>query len=208
MNCVSPDLHPRKSILRKEAKLGSNHTVKFSRSTWHHKKKERKGPSRGVIQKCEPHERHPCAPQFDETKQEETLHQESCTRVSWDLAKNICKLKNADNATLCASIEASAMPAPTSTCPEEREFVADAGASMHMMRKKKAQMNCIFCEDSGDHGYSYEWVSGQKPRLTKEVKTIMCNTDNFVALVAPGFVRQCSLVLKYLANWRTKMLSN
>ena len=25
-----------------------------------------------------------------------------------------------------------------------------------------------------DHGYSYEWVSGQKPRLTKEGKTITC----------------------------------
>ena len=24
------------------------------------------------------------------------------------------------------------------------------------------------------HGYSYEWVSGQKPRLTKDGKTIIC----------------------------------
>ena len=37
-----------------------------------------------------------------------------------------------------------------------------------------------------DHGYSYEWVSGQKPRLTKEGKTIICKTDNFVPLVVPG----------------------
>ena len=33
------------------------------------------------------------------------------------------------------------------------------------------------CED---HGYTYEWVTGQKPRLTKEEKTILCKTDNFV----------------------------
>ena len=39
------------------------------------------------------------------------------------------------------------------------------------------------CED---HGYSYEWSSGQKPRLTKEVKTIVCKTDNIVPLVDPG----------------------
>ena len=39
------------------------------------------------------------------------------------------------------------------------------------------------CED---HGYSYEWVSGQKPRLTKEGKTITCKTDNFVHFVVPG----------------------
>ena len=39
------------------------------------------------------------------------------------------------------------------------------------------------CED---HGYSYEWFSGQKPRLTKEGKTTICKTDNFVPLVVPG----------------------
>ena len=36
------------------------------------------------------------------------------------------------------------------------------------------------CED---HGHSYEWVSGQKPRLTKGEKNIICKTDNFVPLV-------------------------
>ena len=38
------------------------------------------------------------------------------------------------------------------------------------------------CED---HGYLYERVSGQKPRLTKEGKTIACKTENFVPLVVP-----------------------
>ena len=32
------------------------------------------------------------------------------------------------------------------------------------------------CED---HGCSHDWVSGQKPRLTKEGKTMKCKTDNF-----------------------------
>ena len=39
------------------------------------------------------------------------------------------------------------------------------------------------CED---HGNSNEWVSGQKPRWTTEVKTIVCKTDNLVPLVVPG----------------------
>ena len=39
------------------------------------------------------------------------------------------------------------------------------------------------CED---HGYSYEWVNGQKQQLTKDGKTIICKTDNFVPLVVPG----------------------
>ena len=36
------------------------------------------------------------------------------------------------------------------------------------------------CEDNG---YSYEWVSSQKPRLAKEGKSIIFKTDNFVPLV-------------------------
>ena len=45
LGCVSQESHPRKSILRKEGRLGSNHAVKFSLGTWHHiKNRERKGP--------------------------------------------------------------------------------------------------------------------------------------------------------------------
>ena len=32
----------------------------------------------------------------------------------------------------------------------------------------------------------YEWVSGQKPRLTKDGKTVICKRDNLVPLVVPG----------------------
>ena len=64
------------------------------------KVRERKGPSRGMIPKCEPHERSFCAPKFGERSHEETLHQERCAlRVAWDLAKHIYKLRNADKAT-------------------------------------------------------------------------------------------------------------
>ena len=41
----------------------------------------------------------------------------------------------AQNYVLC-SVEAKVMPAPTSTRPEEREFVVDSGASMHMSKKE------------------------------------------------------------------------
>ena len=62
LGCVSQDSHPSKSIQRKGRKLVSNHTVKFSKGTWHHiQNRERKCPSLGVIQKCEPHERDPCS---------------------------------------------------------------------------------------------------------------------------------------------------
>ena len=77
-------------------KLGSKHTVKFSEGTRHRVKiRERKGPSQGVMQKCEPHERKPCAPKFEERTQEETLQHERCARrEAWKLAKSVHKLKN------------------------------------------------------------------------------------------------------------------
>ena len=94
---MSQDSYPRKSILREPGMLGSKHAVKFSKGTWHQIKiRARKGPSRGLIQKCAPHERSPCAPKFEDR---EILPQERCAReAAWDLAENIYKLKNSDKA--------------------------------------------------------------------------------------------------------------
>ena len=39
------------------------------------------------------------------------------------------------------------------------------------------------CEE---HGYSYEWMNGQKPHLIKNGIRIQCNTENFVPIVVPG----------------------
>ena len=36
------------------------------------------------------------------------------------------------------------------------------------------------------NGYSYEWINGQKPHLTKNGIRIICNTENFVPIVVPG----------------------
>ena len=119
--CVSRS-YPRKSTPREEGKLGSNRTVKFSKGSRHHIKNR-------VVQKCEPHERSPCAPKFGETSREETLHQERCARTAaWDLHKT----------TFYIPGEAKAMSTPiASKRPEERQLVVDSGASMHMMSKKK-----------------------------------------------------------------------
>ena len=42
------------------------------------------------------------------------------------------------------------------------------------------------CED---HGYSYEWTSGQKPHLIKDSRRIKCSTENCVPIVVPGFLK-------------------
>ena len=37
-----------------------------------------------------------------------------------------------------------------------------------------------------EHGYSYEWINGQKPHLIKNGIRIQCDTENFVPIVVPG----------------------
>ena len=80
--CVSQeDSCPSKSILREQGQLGSKHTVKFSKGTWHQREIwERKSPSRTIFQKCEPHERGLCARRLAERTQDETLQQDRCAR--------------------------------------------------------------------------------------------------------------------------------
>ena len=141
MGCVYQDSYPRKYILREKENWIKTRRQILQEHLAPKKKlgKERVGPSRGFIQKCEPHERGPCAPKFGERSHEETLHQEECARkAAWDLAKKY-KLKNADKATFHSSNgdrenkEMIMAPSYASKSPEEREFVADSGASMHMM---------------------------------------------------------------------------
>ena len=68
--------------------------------------------------------------------QEETEWQEQGAReAAWKLAKNVFKLKEHERAALFSSPENRCLPAPTLK-PEEREFVLDSGASMHMISKK------------------------------------------------------------------------
>ena len=82
--------------LRKSTKsLGSDRTVRFSKGTLHHVKNRKwRVHRKGVIQKCEPQERNPCAPKIEDRTQEETLQQEPCARrEAWDLAKKVCNVK-------------------------------------------------------------------------------------------------------------------
>ena len=37
-----------------------------------------------------------------------------------------------------------------------------------------------------EHGYSCEWINGQKPHLIKNGIRIQCNTEDFVPIVVPG----------------------
>ena len=52
------------------------------------------------------------------------------------LPKNIYKLKEKDKAAFCFPAEEWVLPAASTKEPEEREFVVESGASMHMVRQK------------------------------------------------------------------------
>ena len=53
-------------------------------------------------------------------------------KAAWDLARKIFKLKAEDKATFCSPVKRKA-PVPVSKNTEERMFVVDSGASMHML---------------------------------------------------------------------------
>ena len=171
----------------------------------------KESPSRGVIQKCEPHERN------------------SCDTRRNHLAKSVSKLKIRRKLRFTLLLK----PGPSKS-PEERAFVVDSGASMHaeqkdlcsdemetlrrsripttvvtaigeVHRNEEAQVYVhdldLFvtvqilddtlavlslgklCEE---YGYTCEWTSGQKPHPTKQWKRILCKTEYFVPIVVPG----------------------
>ena len=93
-------------------------------------------PSLGMICPGDPHQRNPNAPNFEDRSQEETQWQERCAReAAWKLAKNIVKIKEKNKTAFFSPSKNRCLPASTLK-PEEREFVVDSRASMHMISKK------------------------------------------------------------------------
>ena len=226
--------------------------VQFTKAVVRHADTRDQNPSLGMICPGDPHQRNPNAPKFDDRSQEETEWQERCAReAAWRLAKNVFKLKEHERAAFFSSPENRCLPAPSNLEPEEREFVVDSGASMHMISKKdlsEAEMDTLtkscspttvitangevqtheeaivyvkeldifltkkVLDDTpavlslrqlcDEHGYSYEWINGQKPHLIKNGIRIPCNTENFVPIAVPCLSSNSSS--HFLSStWRT-----
>ena len=78
---------------------------------------------------------------FEDRSPGETEIQERCARGdAWEFAKKILQLKKEDKATSYSPCDEWIMPAASTINPEEREFVVDSGASMHMVSKKDLNM--------------------------------------------------------------------
>ena len=132
--CVFQDM---KSILWKSSDMRKPiRRVKFTKAVARHAYIRDQNPSLGLICPGEPHQRSPNAPKFEDRSQEETEWQEQGAReAAWKLAKNVFKKKEHQRATFFSPSENRCLPASTLK-PEEREFVVDSGASMHMISKK------------------------------------------------------------------------
>ena len=138
---------PPKSILRKSTDMPKPiQRVKFTKAIARHTKIRDQNPSLGYICPGEPHERSPNAPKFEDRSLEETEWQELGAReAACKLAKNVFKLKEHEKAAFFSSPENRCHLA-SSLKPEEREFVVDSGASMHMISKKdlsEAEMDTL-----------------------------------------------------------------
>ena len=137
LGCVFQDMTPPKSILRKCTDMPKPiQRVKFTKATARHTKIRDQNPSLGYICPGEPHERSPNPPKFEDPSLQETEWQEQGAReAAWKLAKSVLKLKEHQRAAFFSLSENRCVPASTLK-PEEREFVVDSGASMHMISKK------------------------------------------------------------------------
>ena len=137
LGCVFQDMKPPKSILRKSTDMQRPiQRVKFRKAIARHTKIRDQNPSLGYICPGEPHQRSPNAPKFEDRSQEETEWQEQGAReAAWKLAKKLLKLKERERATFFSPSEKRCLPASNLKL-EEREFVVDSSASMHMISKK------------------------------------------------------------------------
>ena len=122
--------------------LGPIRRIRFTQSTLRQASiREKKGPSLGKIQVKLLHQRSPYAVKFEDRSQEETGRQQRCARSkAWNLAKNIFKLKEKYKGTFTSHAEEWVLPAASTKEPEEREFVVDSGARMHMIKQERPSL--------------------------------------------------------------------
>ena len=104
-----------------------------------------------------PNQRSPFAMKIEDRSPGETATQERCAHCkAWNLARNMNKLKEKDKAPFYSPANEWIMLAAKT---EEREFVVDSGASMHMVSKKDLELSRIGDRedieesDDGDDGH-------------------------------------------------------
>ena len=139
LGCVFQDMEPPKlsPIFRKSSDMQKPiQRVKFTKAVVHHADIRDQNSSLGLICPGDSHQRSSNAPNFEDRSQEETEWQERRAReAAWKLAKSVLKLKEKNKAASFSPSENRCLPT-SYLKPEERAFVVDSFASMHMISKK------------------------------------------------------------------------
>ena len=138
LGCVFQDMTPPKSILRKCTDMPKPiQRVKFTKAIARHTKIRDPNPSLGYICSGEPHQRSNNAPKFEDRSLEETTEwqEQGAREAAWNLAKHVLKNKMKEQHSSHLR-KIGACLHQLYTKPEEREFVVDSGASMHMISKQ------------------------------------------------------------------------
>ena len=163
--------------------LVSIRSLQFIESTLRHASIwEKKGPSLGKINVKAPYERSPYAMKFEDRSHEETERQQRCARSkAWNLAKNIYKLIEKYKAAFYFPAEEWVLPAASTKEPEEREFVVDSGASMHMVSKK--DLNSAELETMRTSRSPTKVMTANGEVQTREEATVYANQLDFFVKV-------------------------
>ena len=101
--------------------------------------------------------------------------------AAWKLAKNILKLKEKHKTAFFSPSENWCLPAPSTPDLEEREFVVDSGASMHMISTKDlndAEMDTLTTSRSPTTVNNSQWWSANACRGHSSCQRIGDILDN------------------------------
>ena len=83
-------------------------------------------------------------PKFEERTPEETSRQEEYARkAAWNLPRKMYKVKAEDKAAFYSPVEIKAPVLVSKNPEEERMFVVDSGASVHMLSKKDLRSDAM-----------------------------------------------------------------
>ena len=98
---------------------------------------EKKGPSLGKMSVKVPHQRSPFAMKFEDRSQEETERQQRCARSkAGNLAKHFTSSKKKTKLHSTRLQKSAYSRLLQQNEPEEKEFVVDSAARMHMVSKR------------------------------------------------------------------------
>ena len=125
------------------------------------------------------HQRSPYAVKFEDRSQEETERPERCARGdAWRLVKIIFQLKEREKATFFSPPDEWILPAASTKKLEERDFVVDSGASMHMVSRKdlnSAELETVWVSESPT-----TVVNSQRRRAHKRRGNSACQRSGFI----------------------------